>query len=45
VTADVLDVRDLGVVANFDNIDILFGDNNPGNSADWLYSVYYATLI
>ena len=39
-------VRNLGVaVSNLDSVSVFFGDNNPGDSPDWLYSVYYATVI
>ncbi|MGW4213843.1 hypothetical protein ACWEIJ_38075 [Lentzea sp. NPDC004789] len=38
-------IRDLGVVANFDNFEIRYGDDNPRDSADWSYSVRYGVLV
>jgi len=38
-------IKDLGVVANANSFDVLFGDENPANSADWRYQVQYAVLL
>ena len=38
-------IQDLGVVCNFNTIDIQYGDENPGNSADWRYLVRYANVL
>lgn len=38
-------IRDLGVVANANSIDAIFGDSNPADSADWGLLVQYATLL
>ncbi|MEV0741856.1 hypothetical protein AB0I51_39315 [Streptomyces sp. NPDC050549] len=38
-------IRDLGVVANANSIDTIFGDSNPADSADWGLQVQYATLL
>ncbi|MFD4559701.1 hypothetical protein ACFWP5_36200 [Streptomyces sp. NPDC058469] len=38
-------IRDLGVVANANSIDVTYGDINPADSADWGLQVQYATLL
>lgn len=37
-------IRDLGIVARAQSFDILFGDRNPADSADWSYLLSFATL-
>jgi hypothetical protein len=38
-------IRDLGVVANFTDFEIRYGDDNPADSADWRYFVRYGVLV
>lgn len=38
-------IRDLGVVANANSMDTIFGDSNPADSADWGPQVQYTTLL
>jgi len=38
-------IRDLGVVANANSFDVIYGDDNPADSADWGFQVQYATVL
>jgi hypothetical protein len=38
-------IRDLGVVANANTIEVRYGDDNPADSADWRYDVQYAVVL
>jgi len=38
-------IRDLGLVANAGSFDVFYGDDNPGDSADWRYVIQYATVL
>jgi hypothetical protein len=37
-------IRDLGIVAGSGSFDLLFGDRNPADSADWFYLLNFATV-
>jgi hypothetical protein len=37
-------IRDLGIEAEATSFDVQYGDDNPGDSADWRYLIQYATL-
>jgi len=38
-------IRDLGLVANAGSFDVFYGDDNPGDSADWRYLIQYAVVL
>lgn len=38
-------IQDIAVVTSSASVSVLYGDRNPGDSADWAYLVNYATLV